>query len=77
MRGLPKYTTPFGTTCPDCSEECRVIALRDDFDYAASHCTHGRPGTHYGPDHGAPVSDCCESLIESEDVLEYPEYESD
>ena len=50
--------------CPDCGEKCNVIALDNSFDYAGTHCTHGRSGTHYPDGYGDPVSDCCEAYIE-------------
>lgn len=50
--------------CPNCGEPCKVIPLRNDFDFAGTHCTHGRAGTHYPDSYGDPVSDCCEAYIE-------------
>ncbi len=61
----PEYITPPGTRCPDCGEPCRVVPLRNEFDYAGTHCTYGRPGTHYPAGWGSPVSDCCEADIDA------------
>lgn len=65
----PEYKTPEGCTCPECGEPCEVIALLNDFDYAGTHCTGGRSGTHYPSDWGSPVSDCCEAPIEDAEAL--------
>ena len=50
--------------CPDCGEPCEVKPLDNSFDYAGTHCTYGRSGTHYPEDYGSPVSDCCEAPME-------------
>lgn len=52
--------------CPECGKPCKVIPLKNDFNYAGTHCTHGIAGTHYPDSYGDPVSDCCESFIEPE-----------
>lgn len=51
--------------CPDCGCECEVVPLDNSFDYAGTHCTNGRSGTHYPPGYGSPVSACCEAFIEN------------
>jgi hypothetical protein len=56
---VPRYDTPEGTVCTSCGEPCKVVALRNEFDFAGTHCTHGRGGTHYPEGWGSPVSDCC------------------
>lgn len=48
--------------CSDCGCECS--AVEETFDYAGSHCTHGRSGTHHT---GHYVSACC--LADIEEVL--------
>jgi len=50
--------------CPECGEPCEIIPLDNAFDYAGTHCTYGRSGTHYPSDYGTPVSDCCEAPME-------------
>jgi hypothetical protein len=49
--------------CSDCGEPCKVIGLDNSFDYAGTHCTHGKGGTHRPEGYGSPVSDCCEAEI--------------
>ena len=49
--------------CSECGAACKAVPLRNDFDYAATHCTHGQGGTHFPDDYGTPVSDCCEAPI--------------
>ena len=51
--------------CSECGLPCEVIPLDNSFDYSGTHCTHGNGGTHYPPDYGTPVSDCCEQLIDA------------
>ena len=58
------------STCPECGEECKVVPLLNDFDYAGTHCTHGRGGTHYPQDYGLPVSDCCEAYITDQTAID-------
>ena len=53
---------PF-TFCSNCNEECKAIKLDNSFSYAGTHCTHGRPGIHYPPNHDTMVSDCCETEV--------------
>jgi len=64
MKTTPEYITPEGTRCPACGEFCKVIPLRSEFDYAGTHCTGGKDGTHYPDNWGTPVSDCCEASFE-------------
>ena len=40
--------------CIDCGQECETV--EETFDYAGTHCTNGRPGTHQT---GHYVSACC------------------
>ena len=68
------YKTPYGTICPECERECKIVPLRNDFDYSGTHCTNGRSGTHYPSDYGSPVSDCCEVPMEGAEV-DLPDYE--
>lgn len=56
----PTYYTPDDQTCPKCDQPCTIIPLLNEFDYAGTHCTGGREGTHYPFDWGSPVSNCCE-----------------
>ena len=70
MKQLPQYHTPEDMVCPECGEPCTIIGLRNEFDYAGTHCTHGLSGTHYPYDWGYPVSDCCETLIEDANKAE-------
>jgi hypothetical protein len=58
------YEPPTTTICPDCGEECTIVPLDNSFDYAGTHCTHGRSGTHKPEGYGTPVSDCCDAEIE-------------
>lgn len=44
--------------CSDCKEECK--AVEETFDYAGTHCTHGRPGVHHT---GIYVSSCCGARV--------------
>ena len=67
MKELPEYTTPEGFRCPECGGPCKIIPLRNEFDYAGTHCTHGEDGIHYPDNWGDPVSDCCEASIIKED----------
>ena len=60
----PTYDAPPGTRCPSCGCFCRVVPLRNEFDYAGTHCTYGQPGIHYPAGWGSPVSDCCEADID-------------
>ena len=50
-------------TCDECGDEC--AAVEETFDYAGTHCTHGRSGTHRT---GHYVSDCCLAEITTEEV---------
>lgn len=40
--------------CSECGEHCKVI--EETFNYAGTHCTGGKPGTHRT---GIYVSNCC------------------
>ena len=71
MVTLPKYNTPEGTRCPSCRELCEIIPLKNDFNFAGTHCTHGIAGTHYPNNWGDPVSDCCLASIETEENWDY------
>ena len=74
---LPNYHTPEGTTCPECGEECAIIALDNSFDYAGTHCTFGLAGVHYPAGFGSPVSSCCEADMdgEQEEEMSYSDYQ--
>lgn len=63
-RAPPEYTTPENFKCPKCGELCKIIPLRNEFDYAGSHATHGLSGTHYPDSWGSPSCDCCSAIIE-------------
>ena len=63
--------------CRDCRQPCKVIPLDNSFDYAGTHCTGGRPGTHYPAGYGDPVSDCCEAEVEDEYGILIEEVEVD
>ena len=49
--------------CSDCGEECK--AVEETFDYAGTHCTFGRSGTHHT---GFYVSSCCSADLNDSDV---------
>lgn len=53
------------TFCTDCGQPCETV--RESFDYAGTHCTGGKSGTHYT---GRIVSDCCGA-----DVSDEPPYD--
>lgn len=55
--------TPIDTYCRCCSAPCTPTKLDNSFDYAGTHCTGGRPGTHYPEGYGSLVSDCCEDEV--------------
>lgn len=57
--------------CPACKEECKVIPLDNAFNYSGTHCTGGRDGIYYPSDYGAPVSECCEVIIEDAIKVDY------
>ena len=57
--------------CSACNQPCTVVALDNSFDYAGTHCTYGRAGTHRPEGYGAPVSDCCEADCTDNDGAEY------
>ena len=40
--------------CSECGDECEIV--EESFDYAGTHCNHGKSGTHYT---GRYVSKCC------------------
>lgn len=67
-KNIPEYITPEGTRCPACKKLCKIIPLRNEFDYSGSHVTHGLSGTHYPENFGNPVSDCCHMLIEEHET---------
>ena len=67
---MPKYHTPQGFVCPYCKKPCRIIGLRNDFDYAGTHCTHGQDGTCHPDNWGDPVTSCCMAPV---DDYEYNE----
>ena len=62
MRYAPTYITPLDQVCPNCDEQCEVVPLLNDYDYAGSH--QGGEGTHYPQDWGNPVSSCCDAEID-------------
>ena len=66
MRKVPEYETPADCFCMQCGERCQLIALQNEFDYAGTHCNNGSPGTHFPPDWGIPVSECCEADTDDE-----------
>jgi hypothetical protein len=63
MKESPEYITPPNYKCSNCGELCKIIPLRNEFDFAGTHCTNGLDGTHYPVNWGDPVSDCCEAPI--------------
>jgi hypothetical protein len=63
VRKIPEYDTPPWAMCSQCKEPCLVVPLMNEFDYAGTHCNHGKAGTEYPSDWGRPVSDCCESEV--------------
>jgi hypothetical protein len=69
MKTLPEYNTPKGTRCPSCGELCKIVPLKNEFDFAGTHCTGGKSGTHYPDDWGTPVSDCCRAPFEDASLL--------
>ena len=60
----PKYQTSLDARCPECKKLCQIVPLKNEFDYAGTHCTGGRPGTHYPKTYGQAVSDCCHAPME-------------
>jgi len=48
-------------TCTDCGEPCELV--EETFDYAGTHCTNGKSGTHHT---GVYVSKCCGADYEAE-----------
>ena len=67
---IPK---PTYHVCPECGEECQVIAVDDSFDYSGTHCTGGSQGTHNVEIYH--VSDCCEAEIEDYEPTQEPNYD--
>ena len=63
---LPVYETPADCYCTQCGERCQLIALQNEFSYSGTHCNNGKPGTHYPPDRGIAVSECCEADTDDE-----------
>ena len=51
--------------CTDCGQRCTPV--EETFDYAWTHCTHGRSGTYRT---GNYLSDCCSAELTHE-----PEYD--
>ena len=49
------------TVCSECGEPCD--AVEETFDYAGTHCTNGKGGTHHT---GHYVSKCCLAELEHE-----------
>ncbi len=66
MKEIPNYTTPQDFRCPECGELAKIVPLRNEFDYAGTHCTHGFPGTCFPENWGDPVSECCNTFIINE-----------
>lgn len=58
--------------CPSCNEVMEAVPLRNEFDYAGTHCTYGQSGVHYPSDWGTPVSQCCSQYVGEEHVV-HPE----
>lgn len=44
--------------CTDCQQPCTTH--EDTFDYAGTHCTHGKAGIHHT---GNWYSDCCDAEV--------------
>ncbi len=44
--------------CDQCGDECKLI--EEVFDYAGTHCSHGKAGTHHT---GNYYSDCCNAEV--------------
>lgn len=61
---LPDYITPTDFHCPVCKESCKIIALDNATDVAATHCTHGLPETWYPDSWGDPVCDQCHAFVD-------------
>ena len=70
MKEIPEYTTPQGYRCPECRKLCKITPLRNEFDYAGTHITHGRGGTHYPDNWGEPVTDCCRAFIQERSTFD-------
>ena len=62
---MDEHEVEFEWKCCDCGEICSVI--EETFDYAGTHCTFGRSGTHRT---GHYVSACCFSEFEEADYSE-------
>lgn len=53
--------------CSHCHNKTNEITIDDSFDYAGTHCTHGRAGT-WHDSHQA--SECCEAdVVESDSEI--------
>jgi hypothetical protein len=77
-RHIPVYETPENFTCPGCGEtNCKIVPNLNEFDYAGTHCTHGRGGTHYPSDWGYPVTDCCGADAEDATGIISPRWSND
>lgn len=70
MATKPTYQTPPNWACPYCEETGEIVALDNSFNYAGTHCTFGRSGTHYPAGWGSPVCSSCEAIIESAEIAE-------
>lgn len=70
----PEYITPQGFRCPKCGELCKIIPLRNEFDYTGTHCTHGLPETHYPDNWGDPSCDACGATIKDFDWMSDENY---
>jgi len=51
--------------CTECGEPCELV--EETFDYAGTHCTFGKPGTHHT---GVWVSECCLADYIDDDTAE-------
>ena len=57
--------------CTDCKGECKGV--EETFDYAGTHCTYGKSGTHHT---GIYVSDCClAEMIDDSEIANKEEWE--
>lgn len=51
----------FDYVCDECGKVCDIV--EESFDYAGTHCTNGKAGTHYT---GYWVSKCCLTTFHQE-----------
>lgn len=58
--------------CEGCFQRCDIIHGSVEIDYAGTHCTYGRSGTHIDYDE---ASDCCQEEVREidSDLLEWHE----